>query len=176
MPNRSCQSQANSWRLILGPALCWIAALGISWASAQNRAVVPGPDASPANAEAKSHSGSQPAASKQAQRAREGSLLTDENGSFEFVGDRILFVPGGGRDSLRVLENLALERIVRELGDARDQRNWAVCGTLTEFKGANYLLVTKALLKTPSSPASPRPDRTPAAASPQQTGSPPTPR
>jgi hypothetical protein len=32
--------------------------------------------------------------------------------------------PGGGRDSLRVLENLSRERIVRELGDARDQRNW----------------------------------------------------
>ena len=176
MRNHSRQPQVRSRRLILGLALCWIAALGISWASAQNRGVASGPDTAPPEAESKPRFSGQPAPNKQAQRAREGSLLTDENGSFEFVGDRIIFVPGGGRDSLRVLENLALERIVRELGDARDQRNWAVCGVLTEFKGANYLLVTKALLKTPSSPASPRPDRSPAAVSPQQAGSPPTPR
>src|SRR5262245_54121872 len=55
----------------------------------------------------------QPGAGKGGQRAREGSLVNDEAGSFEFVGERIIFVPGGGRESLRVLENLALERIVR---------------------------------------------------------------
>jgi hypothetical protein len=100
--------------------------------------------------EAKSRMSFQPGASKPGQRAREGSLLSDETGSFEFVGERIIFVPAGGRESLRVLENLALERIVRELGDARDQRNWVVSGVLTEFKGANYLLVTRSLLATPA--------------------------
>jgi hypothetical protein len=100
--------------------------------------------------DAKSRSALQPGATKVGQRAREGSLLGDETGSFEFVGERIIFVPAGGRESLRVLENLALERIVRELGDARDQRNWVVSGVLTEFKGANYLLVTKAMLATPA--------------------------
>ena len=64
-----------------------------------------------------------------------------------------------------MLENLALDRIVRELGDARDQRNWTVCGVLTEFKGANYLLVTKALLQAPASPAKTS-GRSPAAAAP----------
>ena len=115
--------------------------------------------AAPITADVKLPSSGQPAG-KQVQRAREGSLVTDEAGSFEFVGDRIVFVPAGGRESLRVLENLALERIVRELGDARDQRNWSVCGLLTEFKGANYLLVTKALLQTPATPTATRPGRT----------------
>lgn len=116
-----------------------------------------GPGA-PTSSDARIPSSGQPAG-KQAQRAREGSLLTDEAGSFEFVGDRIVFVPAGSKESLRVLENLALERIVRELGDARDQRNWLVCGVLTEFKGANYLLVTKSLLQTPATPTAARPGR-----------------
>ena len=131
--------------------------------------------AAPASADARVPSSGHPAG-KQAQRAREGSLLTDEAGSFEFVGDRIVFVPAGSKESLRVLENLALERIVRELGDARDQRNWVVCGVLTEFKGANYLLVTKSLLQTPATPTASRPGRTvqPPSASPPPGGTSPT--
>jgi hypothetical protein len=117
---------------------------------------------------AKARSTVQPGASKPGQRAREGSLLGDETGSFEFVGERIIFVPAGGRESLRVLENLALERIVRELGDARDQRNWVVSGVLTEFKGANYLLVTKAMLATPAG-AVPQASRPAAALGPRET-------
>jgi hypothetical protein len=112
------------------------------------KAAEEGPNAPAAGVKARSTL--QPGASKPGQRAREGSLVSDETGSFEFVGERIIFVPVGGRESLRVLENLALERIVRELGDARDQRNWVVSGVLTEFKGANYLLVTKSLLATPA--------------------------
>ena len=130
-----------------------------------------GPAAARASADAKLPSSGQ-AAGKQAQRAREGSLLTDEAGSFEFVGDRIVFVPAGSRESLRVLENLALERIVRELGDARDQRNWLVCGILTEFKGGNYLLVTKSLLQTPATPTATRPGRAPAPAAQGASGTP----
>jgi hypothetical protein len=99
------------------------------------------------------------AAAKLAHRSREGSLLTDLSGSFEFVGDRVVFVPAGSQDSYRVLENLALERIVHELGDARDQRSWTVTGQLTEFRGANYLLVAKALIKSSASAAPPRPQR-----------------
>ncbi|HEX5104678.1 MAG TPA: hypothetical protein VFV87_12745 [Pirellulaceae bacterium] len=97
-----------------------------------------------------------PAAGKAVQRQREGSLLTAEIGAFELVGDRVVFVPAGSRESFRVLENLALERVLRELGDARDQRNWSVWGQFTEFRGANYLLVTKALVKTAPGPAASR--------------------
>jgi hypothetical protein len=99
---------------------------------------------------------------KAAQRAREGTLLNDELGSFEFVGDRVVFVPAGSRDSFRVLENLALERVVRELGDGRDQRNWVVSGQFTEYKGANYLLVTKSQIKTSAVTAAPRKAAAPA--------------
>jgi hypothetical protein len=123
-------------------AAAWLANLPLAKA-AEDAPAAPATDA-------KARSTFQPSASKAGQRAREGSLVSDETGSFEFVGERIIFVPGGGRESLRVLENLALERIVRELGDARDQRNWVISGVLTEFKGANYLLVTKAMLAVPA--------------------------
>src|SRR5262245_55650398 len=89
---------------------------------------------------------------KSAERAREGTPLTEARGSFELVGDRVIFVPAGGGDSLRVLENLALERVVRELGDGRDQRDWEVAGILTEYHGSNYLLVTRAVVKAPPAP------------------------
>ncbi len=57
-------------------------------------------------------------------------------------------IPGDKGESFRVLENLALERINRELGQARGNLQWTVSGMVTEFRGNNYLLVTKAMVKT----------------------------
>jgi hypothetical protein len=93
-----------------------------------------------------------PAAAKSAERLREGSKLTDVSGSFEFAGDRVAFVPDGSNDSLRVLENLALERVSRLLTEGRGSRSWVVSGVLTEFRGANFLLVTKATVKLEAGP------------------------
>jgi hypothetical protein len=45
-----------------------------------------------------------------------------------------------------VLENLQLERILRTLAESRAQRQCIVSGVITEFRGANYLLVTKAVI------------------------------
>ena len=147
---------------------CGLATLAAAaWLASLHPAKAAEDGASAPAAGAKARSTLQPCASKPGQRAREGSLVSDETGSFEFVGERIIFVPAGGRESLRVLENLALERIVRELGDARDQRNWVVSGVLTEFKGANYLLVTRSLLATPAG-AVPQASRPAAAAGPHE--------
>jgi hypothetical protein len=81
------------------------------------------------------------------QRLREGSRLTDVAGQFDFAGDRIAFFPSQNKDSFRVLENLALERVSRILGESRDKPEWSVSGIITEFRGVNYLLVTKAIIK-----------------------------
>jgi hypothetical protein len=84
-------------------------------------------------------------AAKAADRQREGTRLTDERGAFQTSGDRIAFQPtGGGKDSYRVLENLALQRISFALDDSRGQGQWLVSGIITEYRGANYLLITKA--------------------------------
>jgi len=88
---------------------------------------------------------------KLGERLREGTRISDVSGSFQFSGDRASFHPDGKGDkgeSFRVLENLALERIISELGRARGTLQWTVSGTVTEFKNTNYLLVTKAVVQS----------------------------
>ena len=82
------------------------------------------------------------------QRLREGSRLNDVAGQFDFAGDRIAFFPGDSKDSFRVLENLALERVSRILSEGRAKPQWSVSGVITEFRGVNYLLVTKAVIQS----------------------------
>jgi hypothetical protein len=103
-------------------------------------------------------------AAKQGERLREGTALVEAAGSFQFAGDRIAFQPDGASDSLRVLENLALERVGRIIAEGRGAQAWVVSGQITEYKGANYLLLTKAVVRLPGLDAKPRqaatPDRT----------------
>jgi hypothetical protein len=46
------------------------------------------------------------------------------------------------------LENLNLERVARVISDSPDTLEWTVSGTITEFQGANYLLLSRAVLKS----------------------------
>ena len=78
-------------------------------------------------------------------RQREGTRLTEVNGRFEVTGDRVSFATTDSADSMRVLENLALERIARVLAENRASPEWTISGTVTEYNGANYLLLTKAV-------------------------------
>jgi hypothetical protein len=78
------------------------------------------------------------------QRLREGELV-ELTGKLELSGDRATFHPQEGRQPLRVLENLALERITRVLSESRDDRDWLVSGVVTEYRGANYILIHKAI-------------------------------
>jgi hypothetical protein len=85
-----------------------------------------------------------------ARRLREGTTLVDELGQFESTGERVRFVPSKGDAKYVVLENLNLERVARLLGEGSDARRWSVSGTITEYRGGNYLLLTRAILKSPS--------------------------
>jgi hypothetical protein len=88
-----------------------------------------------------------PGPTKPADRLREGTRLTDELGVFQSSGDRVAFLPAGvNKDSYRVLENLALQRVGIALDEGRGQGQWLVSGIITEFRGANYLLLTKAVI------------------------------
>jgi hypothetical protein len=80
-------------------------------------------------------------------RQREGTRLTDVSGRFEIAGDRVTFFPAASRESYRLLENLSLERVAQVLSESRLRQEWTVSGTLTEFRGANYLLLTKAVIR-----------------------------
>ena len=87
------------------------------------------------------------AGDKPSEKLREGTRLSDELGGFSRVGERVSFSPGGNREALRCLENLQLERVARAIEESQGQRQWVVSGTITEFRGANYLLVTKAVIR-----------------------------
>ena len=81
-------------------------------------------------------------------RWREGSRLIDQLGYFKVTGDHVTFVSTDGKLKFDGLENLAIERIARTIGDSPDQLEWSISGVITEYRGANYLLVTQAVLKT----------------------------
>jgi len=85
-------------------------------------------------------------------RIREGSEVS-LTGSFRITGDRVTFYSKDGELRLRCLENLMLERIARLADRSPDMLEWKMRGTVTEFRGNNFLLVTHAVLmsKTPES-------------------------
>ncbi len=86
---------------------------------------------------------------------REGTQLTNQLGSFRPVGDRVAFVTSDGKRRLIVLENLSLERVTQLIGETPTPLVWSVTGTVTEFRGANYLLVERAVISSAELPAMP---------------------
>ena len=86
-------------------------------------------------------------------RWREGSRLSGQMGYFKLAGDRVTFVSPDGKLKFDCLENLALERIARTIGDSPDQLEWSVSGLITECRGTNHLLVSVAVLKAKSARA-----------------------
>jgi hypothetical protein len=104
-------------------------------------------------------------------RIREGTSLVEQAGVFQKAGDRITFFTSDGQSRFVVLENLQLERVSRAIGDNLPPPQWTVSGSVTEYCGANYLLVERAALRStvlsgpagttprtaslPSSPSSP---------------------
>jgi hypothetical protein len=81
------------------------------------------------------------------QRQREGSTLVDVVGYFKLTSDRATFFPADSEQRFQGLENLNLERVSLLVSENPDRLDWIVSGTVTEYRGANYLLVTKAILK-----------------------------
>jgi hypothetical protein len=78
-------------------------------------------------------------------RLREGMKLVNQIGELREAGGRIAFYPDGGSHSFQLLENLALERVSRDLD--QPHRKWSVTGEITEYRGGNYLLLHRAILK-----------------------------
>jgi len=78
---------------------------------------------------------------------REGLELVEVSGSFRTSAGRVVFTSADGRQSLVGLENLNLERVTRALADHPDQVEWIVTGSVTEFRGSNFLLLRRVVLK-----------------------------
>ena len=78
-------------------------------------------------------------------RLREGMKFVNRVGELRDAGGRVAFYPDGQTQSLPLLENLALERVSHDLDQTH--RKWSVTGIVTEYKGGNYLLLHRAVLK-----------------------------
>ena len=78
-------------------------------------------------------------------RRREGTSYAGE-GFIQFTGERLTFVSTNGKDRLVILENLALDRVNRTVRDATYRTKWKVIGSVTEYQGANFLLLERAVL------------------------------
>ncbi|MFT5526383.1 MAG: hypothetical protein ACI9G1_003614 [Pirellulaceae bacterium] len=96
-----------------------------------------------------------PAAEKQTvagqkRRLREGDSIEDRTGYFRENGDRLMFsLSDTATDqTFRVLENLALERVSRVMDEKPGKREWNVSGTISEYRGKFYVLLTRAILRT----------------------------
>jgi hypothetical protein len=90
-----------------------------------------------------------PEAADRADRVREGTRWQNERGVFTLVGDRVTFTRNG--QNFVVLENLNLERVVKTIEENRtvtdaDTLEWNVDATVTEFRGVNFVLVTRSVL------------------------------
>lgn len=93
--------------------------------------------------------------SQKVQLRREGTQLRDEPGRFLAVGTRLSFISARGTSYIG-LENLNLERVGKIVATSSDSVEWFVTGTVTEYQGANYLLIARARRKA-SLPNSHRP-------------------
>lgn len=79
-------------------------------------------------------------------RLRQGTILDKVKGEFRLTGERVAFYPQTPDvKEMTVLENLALERLSELVAENR-RRIWLVSGMVTEFRGKNYLLVSRAVL------------------------------
>ena len=89
-------------------------------------------------------------------RLREGTRLRDASGRFRVSGDSLTFIDGESRE-ISGLPNLNLERIIRMLKTVEEPESitWSVSGTVTEFSGRNYLLISRAVYKAASPPPAP---------------------
>lgn len=91
---------------------------------------------------------SAPAADEQQrvlERYREGMQLEDEQGEFQRLAGRWVFRCQSSGARFLVLENLGLQRVAEQVSDSPDATGWIVTGLITEFRGARYLLLSRAV-------------------------------
>ena len=82
-----------------------------------------------------------------AYRLREGTEVVDQLGRFQIAGDRVVFVAEPANQRFVALENLNLERIARSVADRPAESQWKVSGTVSEFRGTNFILIRRATLR-----------------------------
>ena len=133
------------------PGILWVSAavlaLGVALAGAP--ALNPS-DVDSDRGAAGAAGGGRPAALEAHLAVREGSEIADQLGHFRVTDGRVVFLTADGKRRLVGLENLSLERVARAIDDTPQTLQWSVSGVITEYRGVNYLLVRRAILKSGS--------------------------
>jgi len=76
---------------------------------------------------------------------REGMQLENERGEFQRSAGRWLFRCDSNGAQFLVLENLGLQRVAEQAKESPDDTRWTASGLITEFRGARYLLLSRAV-------------------------------
>ena len=84
-------------------------------------------------------------------RLREGTRIVDRLGTFTITAKQAVFHTSDGKMQLGGLPNLNLERVISTLQDGAGGMVWSVSGLVTEYHGSNFLLITRAVLKSKES-------------------------
>lgn len=79
-------------------------------------------------------------------RLREGAEIVDSEGTFEWIGDRLSFLQANDKTVLKILENRMMERVVQAQESSTGELVWVVSGTITEYRGGNFLLMKHVVL------------------------------
>jgi hypothetical protein len=79
---------------------------------------------------------------------REGGEITNQAGYFHASGNRLAFESADNKRSFIALENRNLERVAQAVAENAKQLEWIVSGTISEYRGENFLLVNRAELKS----------------------------
>jgi hypothetical protein len=81
-------------------------------------------------------------------RLREGGEIINQAGYFLTSGGRLAFESADSKTRLIALENHNLEQVAQTITDDASQLEWIVSGTISEYRGANFLLLSRAELKS----------------------------
>jgi len=95
---------------------------------------------------------------------REGTRLVRVQGRFVTSENRPRFESLDGAYRLQVLENQMLERVTRAIEESlpgEKSPTWVVDGKVTEYRGVNFFLLTRSVLKSTSNSAPLGPGRLP---------------
>ncbi|MEM9354318.1 MAG: hypothetical protein AAGA92_15030 [Planctomycetota bacterium] len=144
----------SSFRVLSLAAACALTAIAAAAVLAQSDR---GPTAAKAGGSAFRRSDFDQQQSGQTKRLREGTMINSAIGTFEEGNSGAKFVSQDGQE-FGGLPNLNLERVVRMLKstDESDKLLWSVSGTVTEYSGRNYLLISRAVYKSMALPPLPK--------------------
>ena len=81
-------------------------------------------------------------------RLHEGGEIINQAGYFRTSGGRLAFESTDKTTRVIVLENRNLEQVAQTIADDASQLEWIVSGKISEYRGASFLLLSRAELKS----------------------------